>query len=104
VADQASRPTGSQPQYETDDLERGQESQWSTRSQALNSKNAIPNDDKSSTTQMQVTTAESPVTTEEAEVIIETTVPTTEAAVSEISTTAENSTVCTTLIPVLGFG
>jgi hypothetical protein len=53
---------------------------------------------------MQVTTAESPVTTEEAEVIIETTVPTTEAAVSEISSTAENNTVCTTFIPVLGFG
>jgi hypothetical protein len=95
-----SLPSDNQPQYEADDLERGEESQWSTRTLTLNSSNAIPNADKSSTTQVEVTTTDAPVTTEEAEIITETNVPTTEAAplmltaFPDMNTTTETSTVC----------
>lgn len=63
VPDQMSLSSDNQPQYEADDLERGEESQWSTRTAALKAANAIQNADKSSTTQLEAVTADTPVTT-----------------------------------------
>jgi hypothetical protein len=101
VADQTSLPSDTQPQYEPDDLERGEESQWSTRTLVLNSSNAIPSADKPSTTQMAVTTTHVPVTTQEPDIVTEATVPTTEVAplmltaFPDVATTTETSTVYT---------
>ncbi|XP_021930722.1 uncharacterized protein LOC110835120 isoform X2 [Zootermopsis nevadensis] len=63
VPDQMSLSSDNQPQYEADDLERGEESQWSTRTAALKAANAIQNAEKSSTTQIEAVTADTPVTT-----------------------------------------
>jgi hypothetical protein len=108
VTDQTSLPSEEQPQYDADDPERGEESQFTTRTLAANFNNAIPNVAKSSSTQLEVTT-EVPVLTEEVESTTEALVPTTEAAplmltaLPDLRTTTESSTVCEPFTSALGF-
>ncbi|PNF35555.1 hypothetical protein B7P43_G04091 [Cryptotermes secundus] len=79
VADQTSLPSGNQARYGANDPERGEESQWSTRTLVHNSSNVIPNVSKYSNTQLEVATEVS-VTTEGADSTTGTIASTTEAA------------------------
>lgn len=98
MADQTSLPSGNQPQYGANDPERGEESQWSTRTLVHNSSNVIPNVSKYGNTQLELA-MEVSVTTEGAESTAGTIVSTTEAAplmlttLPDFSTTTEISSV-----------
>ncbi|KAJ4433551.1 hypothetical protein ANN_15860 [Periplaneta americana] len=64
--DQTSLPSDSRPHYATDDPEHGAESQWSTRTLAANSSNAIPVVAKSESITTEQPTTEAAITTTEA--------------------------------------
>jgi hypothetical protein len=98
VEDQTSLPSDNQPQYGANDPERGEESQWPSRTLAHNSSNVIPNVSKYSNTQLEVAT-EAPLTTQGADSTRGTVVSTTEAVplmltvLPDLSTTTELITV-----------
>ena len=110
VTDQISLPSDAQPLFGFNDPERGEESQWSGRTQPFISSNAIPNVTKSIATLLEVTT-KGPETTEEADSSTETVLSTTEAAnlllttLPNISITTEKTTVgvAVFVLPSRGF-